>query len=192
MTVSVRIEVDDAEVRQALQALQERGKSMRPLMRDIGSYMVTSTLDNFERQQSPDGKPWQLLAASTVIARLGGAKKVFTKKGSVRKPAMRRMGKLKILQLSGRLRQSITYRADRDEVLVGTNVIYARIHQFGGEAGRRLGGRSRMTINGLAFPVGRTAGRRARIPARPFLGISERDRVAILDTMREYVAEAWK
>ena len=44
-------------------------------------------------------------------------------------------------------------------VEVGSNVVYAAIHQFGGRAGK---------------------GRRARVPARPYLGIDERDRDAIV------------
>lgn len=43
-------------------------------------------------------------------------------------------------------------------VRVGTNLVYGAIHQFGGQAGR---------------------GRKATIPARPYLGLSDGDRTAI-------------
>ena len=65
------------------------------------------------------------------------------------------------LTQSGRLRTSITHTLTDGghTVEVGTNVAYAAIHQFGSQAGKGL---------------------RAAIPARPFLGIDERDRDSIL------------
>lgn len=61
---------------------------------------------------------------------------------------------------TGRLRGSIAYTVSDDgrAVEVGSNVAYAAIHQFGGRAGKGL---------------------RATLPARPYLGIDERDRDAI-------------
>lgn len=61
---------------------------------------------------------------------------------------------------TGRLRGSIahTLTDGGHGIEVGSNVAYASLHQFGGRAGR---------------------GRRARIPARPYLGIDQRDREAI-------------
>ena len=65
------------------------------------------------------------------------------------------------LTRTGRLRDSITHTVSEGghAVAVGSGVAYAAIHQFGGQAGK---------------------GRRATIPARPFLGIDEGDRDAIL------------
>ncbi len=51
---------------------------------------------------------------------------------------------------TGRLRDSITYQASDDGVEVGTNVVYAAIHQFGGMAGR---------------------GQKVHIPARPYMPV---------------------
>ena len=61
---------------------------------------------------------------------------------------------------TGRLRGSIahTLTDGGHGIEVGSNVAYAAIHQFGGRAGR---------------------GRRARIPARSYLGVDQRDREAI-------------
>ena len=73
------------------------------------------------------------------------------------------------LTLDGGLRRSITHDADRDGVDVGSNLPYAAIHQLGGRAGR---------------------GRAARIPARPFLGVSSGDGEAILRIISHHVGEA--
>jgi phage virion morphogenesis protein len=54
----------------------------------------------------------------------------------------------KLLIQSGRLRRSINYEVDGHTVRIGTDVIYGRIHQLGGMAGR---------------------GRKVHIPARPYL-----------------------
>ena len=61
------------------------------------------------------------------------------------------------LVASGRLRASIshTVAADGSSVEVGSSVSHAAVHQFGGRAGK---------------------GRSATLPARPFLGIDDRDR----------------
>ena len=61
---------------------------------------------------------------------------------------------------TGRLRSSIAHTLTEGgrAVEVGTSVAYAAIHQLGGRAGK---------------------GRRARIFARPYLGIDERDRDAM-------------
>ena len=56
-----------------------------------------------------------------------------------------------ILIKEGMLKRSFTIIASDNEVSVGTNIIYAAIHQFGGKAGR---------------------GKKVTIPARPFMPVS--------------------
>ena len=70
------------------------------------------------------------------------------------------------LQDSGRLKNSITRLYDNTSAVVGTNVIYAGIHQFGG------------TIKPKRAKALRFNGRFAKqvtIPARPFLHLEEDD-----------------
>lgn len=68
----------------------------------------------------------------------------------------------------GHLMASITYQVGSDHVAIGTNMIYGAIHQFGGMAGR---------------------GRKVKISARPFLGVSPENRAEILDIMTDYVEQ---
>lgn len=161
------IELDDAAVRQALAALQAKAANLRPVMNDLGLGLVTATQRRFERQHDPAGKAWTPLSAATILQRLGGKRKAYTRKGALRKRMERKPAGLKILLARGHLRDSITHRAGPDFVEVGTNLVYARIHQLGGEAGRGL---------------------RTIIPARPFLGIDADDGGAILATLRAYLA----
>lgn len=83
----------------------------------------------------------------------------------------RRGRKGKTLQDTGRLRSSIDYAVTQDSVLVGSNVEYARIHQEGGKAGRD---------------------RKTTIPARPYLGISKKDREEVEAVMAEYMEDCFK
>lgn len=77
---------------------------------------------------------------------------------------------------SGRLRQSITFRAGPSWVEIGTNVRYAAVHQFGATITAK-------TPKGLRFKAGvgqdgKPAWRRmmqVTIPARPFLGFDATD-----------------
>lgn len=73
----------------------------------------------------------------------------------------------KILTESGHLRGSIRSQLmGTHAVAVGTNRVYGAIHQLGGPAGR---------------------GRKVRIPARPYLGISREDGERIAGIVERYL-----
>lgn len=116
------------------------------IMDRIGRHMVASTHRRFERERAPDGTPW-LKSARAIVE--GG----------------------QTLTDTGRLRISIAHTVvdGGRAVEVGSNVVYAAIHQFGGRAGR---------------------GRRAEIPARAYLGVDERDRDTILRIVAHAVERA--
>ena len=105
------------------------------IMDRIGRYLVVSTHRRFERERAPDGTPWLKSARAAAEGN----------------PTLSDTGRL-----HGSIAHALTDGGHGVEV--GSNVVYAAIHQFGGLAGR---------------------GRRARVPARPYLGIDERDRDAI-------------
>lgn len=73
-----------------------------------------------------------------------------------------------ILTHTGTLKDSIRYHADRRRVSVGSNRVYAAMMQFGGSKAR--------------FPH-----LWGDIPARPFAGVSQRDRERINDIMLRYL-----
>ncbi|MBF0249961.1 MAG: phage virion morphogenesis protein [Alphaproteobacteria bacterium] len=133
-------------IAEKFERLQRRVADVSPLMDEIGSMLVASTQDRFERGVDPDGRPW-------------------TPSGRVNMS----QGTAKTLLDSGRLMSSITHEPGNSQVEVGSNVIYAAIHQLGGQAGR-----------GLA----------ATIPARPYLGVSAEDEREIGNIVDDYLAEA--
>lgn len=68
---------------------------------------------------------------------------------------------------TGALRNSLSELYDNDTALVGTNMVYAAIHHFGGMAGRN---------------------RKVRIPARPFMTLTNEDKQDLLDDVQDYFA----
>ena len=83
----------------------------QPMMDEIGDFVLSETLHNFDQEQTPEGEDW--------------------------KPSQRARSKGgKTLQDTGRLRDSYVYDAQRDQVEIGSNTIYSAIHHFGGKTGR--------------------------------------------------------
>lgn len=166
---AIAVSLTDDRVQATLGRLAVAAGDLTPAMNDIGAGLVTSTLRRFETETDPTGRPWRPLSINTIIRRLGGRSKTFTKKGDLRKPAARYVAALKILQHRGHLKGGIHHRASHDGVEVGSDRVYARIQQFGGQAGR---------------------GRKVTIPPRPFLGIDRDDETMIVDLLRGHLARA--
>ena len=76
-----------------------------------------------------------------------------------RRKKRHKRGNMKILQDTGALRRSIAYEAGSNSVKVGSVLEYARTHQFG----------------------------RGKIPARPFLGVTEGEKKHIVSMFRQYI-----
>ncbi len=109
-------------------------------LRVVGSLMQASVMRTFREEGSPAGS-WPGLAAST------RKKKGYT-------------AGHKLLVLTGRLRNSITYWIENGQLTIGTNVVYAAVQQYG--SADRLGG---------------SIGAQAKIPGRE-------SRVSAYDSMR--------
>jgi len=163
MAAGFEITVDDARANRALAALADAGTDLAPVMDEIGAMLVAATLDRFERGVAPNGTPWK---PSGRAQREGG----------------------QTLVDSARLRDSITHDFDARSVTVGTNVVYAAIHQLGGTIRPKSG-------QFLKFPGPDGApvfARQVEIPARPFLGISDGDAAEIGDIVADHLREAFR
>ncbi|MEQ1890095.1 MAG: phage virion morphogenesis protein [Alphaproteobacteria bacterium] len=158
--VKLHFELDARPVQAALNALVKAGEDLAPLMDLIGNYLGTGTRHRFETGAAPDGTAWK---TSRRALEEGG----------------------KTLVDKGHLRGSITHRAGRDFVEVGSNLIYAAVQQFGATIRAKAGGK-------LIFRVG--GGYRAMdevtIPARPWLGLSAADPVEITEIVNAYLKTA--
>ena len=113
--MNIKIEVQDAELQQGLQALIETGLDLTPVMADIGEQLLNSTRQCFSDQVSPEGEAWSPLSHVT--------------------KARKKKNKDKILTEEGRLRRLLSVQAGKDYVEVGSTRIYAGTHQFGARRG---------------------------------------------------------
>ncbi len=160
-----RIYFNDAEVMAKLGRLS--ALDLRKVLTNIGSYMQSVTKRRFKESTDPEGRPWLPLSQATLSQRAGG-KKAYKKGGGLTKRAQGIFSNSRPLVDRGHLRDSITYRVTGDGVEIGTNMVYGAIHQFGGMAGW---------------------GRKVKIPARPFLGVSPENRAEILRIINDHVEE---
>lgn len=124
--------------------LLRMGDLTRP-MDVIGNALVSSTQGRFHAGIGPDGKAWK---PSARVEAEGG----------------------QTLVKDSHLMDSVTHQPGRMSVEVGTNKIYAGIHQFGGRITAKNGRALTFQIGGrwISRPL-------VDIPARPYLGISADD-----------------
>lgn len=154
--------------------LKRRTSDLKPTMQVIGELVKTSVKRNFEvgGRYSVEGswqggsKTWLPLSAATLFS--GKRGKYITKKGKYRKGVEEKLKNRKTLIDKGRLMKSINWRATNKQVSIGTNVVYAAIHNFGGPAGR---------------------GRKVKIPARPFLVIQGEDLRRITGVIEKHIIQ---
>ena len=89
---------------------------------------------------------------------------------------------------TARLRDSIDYAATPTKVMVGSNLPYARIHQYGGTIRPKKA--KRLIFKG---PGGeKIVAKQVTIPARPYLGVSKADMEEVRATMEDFLKGAFK
>lgn len=122
-----------------LQRFSDRLETRSDLAEMIAEEMRTQTMDRFDAERSPKGDKWEPSGRSW--------QEGLTKRGKQRKK-----GYGKTLQDQGSLVNSINTSSNKEQAAVGSNLIYARIHNLGGVTGRNHA---------------------TRIPQREYLGVSE-------------------
>ena len=128
--------------------------NLQPFRQLVGMYVQKQTIkERFDKEQAPDGTKWKPLSPARVKQRMKRHK----------------TGNMKILQDVGELRRSVQYEAGQTYVRIGSNLKYARIHQFGG------------TIH---FKKRKGS---VTIPARPYLGVTPNERQHNNDMFRAYL-----
>lgn len=162
--MSLALRLNLIELDQLADRFEAAGESARDkseLMDRIGMAMEASTQDNFEGEHAPDGTPW----APSLRAKLDGGK---------------------TLTDSGRLSDSVTHRSTSDSVEIGSNLIYAGVHQDGATIHAK-------SSRGLAFQLPGGLGLRRPqqviIPQRQFLGIGNDDEQTIVELADDWLTE---
>lgn len=174
MDTSIRI--DDRQVEIQLERLRDavQGRGSLAAMQAVGRYGKTSTQFRFRDQKGPDGKRW-----------------------IPSEPALKRGGQT--LRRTNRLFRSLTWRATPGEASWGTNVVYARVHQYGIATIVKVRQHKRREY--ITRPDGSRSLIMVEVPAherpmlmhrRPYLGFSLYDRSEIWEILREHILEATK
>lgn len=161
------------EYRPVLDALRRAAAQMantKPLMAAVAGILHASTIRNFEEQGRPK---WRDLAASTKLSRaVNGRDWKAARSGGkmeVRQPGM-------ILNNTGMLKNSVQMSSSASVAVVGSNKVYAAIHQFGGRTKPhviRAKHKRALSFGGIVVRQVNHPG--SNIPARPFLRLTPRD-----------------
>lgn len=169
----INVEIKDKEIKRLFTRLQRNVKDLRPAFREIGEIVRSSMIRNFQVGGRPD--KWTPTKIRSIYqaytgkkTKSGASRKVYTIRGRLTKGFNRYSSGRKTLIDTARLQNSVTVRAEADRVVVGTNVIYARIHQLGGMAGRN---------------------KKVKIPARPYLLVQDEDWPQIKTRLIEHLRE---
>lgn len=172
----LEIKYDISDFTKGLGDIINKLEHREPLMREIAAAMGDAVEENFKSEGRPAWAGW-----------------------SPRYWYKRRGGK--ILQKSGRLAASINQFSDNESATVGTNVIYARIHQEGGEIKRKarsqtlhfrqnkkgeLGNRFVKKSRANFTQTVAVGAYKIKMPARPFLHLTEQDVEGIEDDAEKY------
>ena len=161
-----RFELDirgDAQAARALDQLAEAMGDLSPLAEIYGTYLESATIGRFDDETAPDGSAW----SKSIRAREEGGK---------------------TLSDSGQLRSSITHNAFSDRVEVGSNKIYAGVHQDGATIRPKSADKLAFALpGGLGF----VQVDEVTIPARPFLGLSQDDEVELAALTEDYAVAAF-
>jgi len=149
-----QITIKDDKLTKELNTLQHKITNLKPLLNQIGYHLLEVVENSFANEADTNHKAWQELNPTYLNYK---RKKGYTKK----------------LQNRGTLAESIDFTTTTDALILGTNIQYAPIHQFGGFAGKN---------------------KSAYIPARPFLPITQDGQMYqnvindILYMLRDYLA----
>ncbi|HRR48336.1 MAG TPA: phage virion morphogenesis protein [Syntrophales bacterium] len=165
--MQIQIHVNDTEVNKALSDLSARMRNLKPVMREIGEIVRTSVERNF----AAGGRPkW---GESARVKREGG----------------------QTLSLTGSLRRSFArtdaVQAGNDRVSVGTNVVYAAIHQLGGKTSPTVITPKKAKAlfwPGARHPVKSVNHPGSVIPPRPFLMVQNEDWTEIKNVINRYLS----
>lgn len=155
----IKVEVSNDNITNALHALINQVGNIEPALEDIGEYLIVSTRDRFKSKQSPSGSKWKDNSALTQLHK-GRNDPLIGESGG-----------------RGGLLGSFSYNASSNKLEFGSNMVYAAAQQFGAKQGQF--GRSKRNT---PLPWG-------DIPAREFLGLSEKDETKVLDIISEHLLQ---
>jgi phage virion morphogenesis protein len=158
---SISVHSDIEKLHKPFEQLANLGADPAPILQKIADYGERSTRLRFRKEEAPDGSRWKESIRKRV---LGG----------------------KTLTKSGLLGSSISSLVDGNQAMWGTNLEYAAIHQLGGVIEPKNKPALAFGMAGGGFAVVK----KVTMPARPFLGINQRDANGMLKFLNKQLKEA--
>ena len=137
----IKITLNDTQAAAKLHSIAQQLQHPRKLYGVLGETLKKIHAERFKQEIAPDGSEWQSLSPKTLARK--------KKKGK----------STKILRQDGYLSDKTAYNYNDKNVEFGSDAKYARLHQFGGKAGR---------------------GGKVTIPKRPWLGVNAQDEQKLL------------
>ena len=154
----------------AIQRALAAAHDFTPAMEKVATLMGNQVRERFQAGEGPDGTPWK---PSQRVLENGGKTLIDTEQ----------------------LFNSITRDHDATSAVVGTNVIYAAIHQLGGKIRAKpvsKGGKGYLWIKGKTRADGsRLTVGSVTMPARPFLGFGETEQREIPEIIADHLRTAF-
>lgn len=147
--MEVLFELDDADVQAMIQRMDGAVGDLTAPMKAFGEHMVTETGKRFDREEDPWGEKWEPLSEEYQDEK-----------------QQRRGGVDKILQRDKHLLMSIVPDPGKTGITIGSNMVYAAIHQLGGMAGRN---------------------HKVKIPRREYLGFNDDDVAEFKETVKDWI-----
>lgn len=153
----LKITLNDKQAQQQLKAIAVQLKHPRKLYGVLGETLKKIHTQRFKEEKSPDGQKWQVLSPVTKALKEEHGKSP------------------KILRQDGYLSDTTAYNYDDSGVEFGSNLKYARLHQYG--ATIRPKHSSVLAFGGHKTPY---FAKQVVIPARPWLGVNADDEKRLL------------
>lgn len=177
--MSFTVEINNAQVLDALNRLLLAGQDMNPVLLAIGEGITKRAKERFDTLAAPDGTPWAPNAPSTIdayVSEKGGYSKKTGK--LLKKGALMQISKKPLQGHSGDLARQISSDVLGNVLTVGAGPKYAAMQQFGGKKSE--------------FP-----NLWGDIPARPFLPVTRDEQLypeeerSILDALNKYFSQSF-
>lgn len=145
-------------------ALNLQQLDKQAMVQEMAEALVSSSQYRFQTETAPDGSQW----TPSARAEAEGGRTLTDK---------------------GHMRDSITYNMLGETVAeIGSNMIYAAIHQFGGTIKPVNGSALKFKIPGVGFVTVKSVS----IPQRPYLGMSDSDQATLADITTRRMAAAFE
>ncbi|MCW4589353.1 phage virion morphogenesis protein [Gluconacetobacter entanii] len=164
----ISVSGDTGPIQSALDAIAAIGTRPQAVLESIGLELHDRTVRRMEQGIDPRGIRWETYAPLNPLYQ---ENKETTH----------------ILIESGALRDDIHSEVEGNALLVGTDLIYGAIHQFGGVIRPKSAPALTFEMGGEIFHRGSVT-----IPARPYLGLGVGDEAAIIVRLDEFLSLAMR